>query len=237
MSVDVEPGFLLPFKSKSQYPQSAIVLLPLSSSLLNFGLFLYPLSKPPHVCFQITPVIYSVRWDRQTRWPLDYHVLHIQIHCLKFPMAKTSSSTSLSFSQPTHPQQQEKFSHTIKLYFFQTFWRHCLVHTQMTTYFCGLDSQAFVWAAETIYVLQALPICSPTSLWAAPIMVPVCDRDGWEPRGAHKTCSGEGGMKEGGMEQGREGKEWTAGASSSLSGLERTLEDSVRRSNCCPLHH
>lgn len=44
-----------------------------------------------------------------------------------------------------------------------------------------------------IHVLQALPICSPTSLWAAPIMGPVCDRDGWEPRGAHKTCSGREG--------------------------------------------
>lgn len=94
------------------------------------------------------------------------------------------------------------------------------------------DLQVFVQAAETIYVLQALPICSTTSLWAAPIMGPVCDRDGWEPRGAHKTCS-----KEGTLEGGREGKEWTAGASSSLSRLGRTLEDSVRRANCCPLHH
>lgn len=40
-----------------------------SGPLLNFGLFLYPHCEPPRVCFQITPVIYSVRWDQQTRWP------------------------------------------------------------------------------------------------------------------------------------------------------------------------
>lgn len=65
-----------------------MILLLLSHSLLNFGLFLYRLCKPPRVFFKITPVIYSVRWDQQTRWPMDYRVLHIQIHCLKFPIAR-----------------------------------------------------------------------------------------------------------------------------------------------------
>lgn len=37
-------------------------------------------------------------------------------------------------------------------------------------------------------------------------MGPVCDRDGWEPRGTHKTCSGEGEM-EGGREGGMVGVE------------------------------
>lgn len=89
LSVCVEPGLLLPFKSKLNIhsPRLEAAALLVSSSLPNFGLPPYPISKPPRVCFQITPV-YSVRWDRQTRWPLDYHVLHIQMHCLKFSMAK-----------------------------------------------------------------------------------------------------------------------------------------------------
>lgn len=178
----------------------------LQLQLLNFGLFLYPLCKPPHVCFQITPVIYSVRWDQQTRWPMDYHVLHIQIHCLKFPMAKTSSSTSLSFSRPTqpHPPQEDagEHSHTLFTSFFSTNMLKTLSSTHPDDHiFLRPDLQVFVQAAETVYVLQAFPICSPTSLWAAPIMGPVCDRDGWEPRGAHKTCNGEGGIGKGGSGQ------------------------------------
>lgn len=148
------------------------------------------------------------------------------------PNGQTSSSTSPSFSQPTHPQAARCT---------RTFSHSCILTNMLKILACPHpddhiflwpDLQVFVQAAETIYVLQALPICSTTSLWAAPIMGPVCDRDGWEPRGAHKTCS-----REGTLEGGREGKEWTAGASSSLSRLGRTLEDSVRRANCCPLHH
>lgn len=115
--------------------------------------------------------------------------------------------------QPTHPPQE--YSHTLFTSILQTMLKtlscpHPDDHISLWT-----DSQIFVQAAATIYVLQALPICSPTSLWAAPIMGPVCDRDGWEPRGAHKTCSGEGGMEV--------RKEWTAGATFSLSRLERIL--------------
>ena len=101
---------------------------------------------------------------------------------------------------PTAARCKETFSHS------------CIFTNMLKTLSCPhpddhiflwSDSQVFVQAAETIYVLQALPICSPTSLWTAPIMGPVCDRDGWEPRGAHKTCSREGGMEEGGMEGGK----------------------------------
>lgn len=91
LSACVEPGFLLPFKislTPSQISMSTACnsAAALSGSLLTR--FLCALPKPPYVFFQITSSIYSVSWDQQTRWPLDYQVLHIQIHCLKFPMAK-----------------------------------------------------------------------------------------------------------------------------------------------------
>jgi len=47
-----------------------------------------PIAKPSHVCLQITPAIYSKRSHQQTRWPLDYHVLHIH---LQVPYVQTST--------------------------------------------------------------------------------------------------------------------------------------------------
>lgn len=164
MSVRVEPGFLLPFKSNLNIHSLRLEAAALSvpSSLLNFGLFLYPISKPLHVCFQITPVVYSVRWDQQTRWPLDYHVLHIQMHCLKFSMA-----TPVQVLPKASPNPQSitptavRCTRTIalcSLLFLQTCWRHRLVHTQMTTFvFLWSDLQVFVQAAENIYICPAGP--------------------------------------------------------------------------------
>lgn len=110
VSVGEEPGFLLPFKSNLsiQYSEDLASSNPLSSSLLNFDLCL---SKPLRVCFQITPVVYSVRWDQQTRWPLDYHVLHIQMDCLKFPMAKPVQVLHTASGSPRCSKFW--FSHTI----------------------------------------------------------------------------------------------------------------------------
>ena len=67
-------------------------------------------------------------------------------------------------------------------------------------------------------------------------MGPVCDRDGWEPRGAHKICSrGERG-RDGGMERskgndgGSEGKrEGEGGGGRGESGQQALLPLSTAR--------
>lgn len=166
LSVCVEPGLLLPFKSKLNIhsPRLEAAALLVSSSLPNFGLPPYPISKPPRVCFQITPV-YSVRWDRQTRWPLDYHVLHIQMHCLKFKRFPKLHPTHRA-SHP-RPQDVQEQSCTVFTSIFKNMLKTlaCPNPDDHFFFFFWSDLQVFVQAAETIYMScrpfpsAAQPVC------------------------------------------------------------------------------
>lgn len=199
LSVGLEPGLLLLLKS-NLYIHSARFC------------FSYLAAKLWPASFQTSPCVfsdYACCLFSQMR-PADQ--MAVGLSCPSYsnrlpwvPNGQTSSSALLSLRQHTQPHihcGNLWHSHTSLLA------EDRLVQTQMIAFFVLLwsDLQVFVRGTETIHVLQALPICSRTSLRAAPIMGSVCDKDGWEPRGAHKTCSREGGMEEG-RDGGREGGE------------------------------
>lgn len=169
-----------------------ILLLLLSRPLLNLASFFTRFANLHMYVLRLRPLF--IQSDETSspdgHWIIMSFIFKSTALSSQWP---TSSSTSLSFSQPTHPLHED--SHTLFICTFTNMLKPLSCPHPDDHIFLWSNSQVFVQAAETIYVLQAIPICSPTSLWAAPIMGPVCDRDGWEPKGAHKTCSREGGME------------------------------------------
>ena len=171
----METGFLLPFKSNFNIQHSRFITLSLCFTLSNLASLSSPCLENLHsVCVCVFRLRLLFIQSDPTRRPDGHWIIRSFIFKSTALSSQCPNQLKSSKHRTQHsPSPQEQATSLCRPRFLRVFCCRCsfcfheragdsrLLLTQLTRIFLGVrfDSEVIVQAAETVYVLQAVPIC------------------------------------------------------------------------------